>query len=147
MIDDMLSWLEDLEGVLQNAAFHPEGDALFHSLQVFEHALRDRAEPPLLAAALFHDIGKATSGRDHDQVGADLAIGLPARTRWCIGHHLDLLRQPRQTRAWLMGDPRLADLRHLRRWDLAGREPTAWVREPEEAVAIVAEALGVEHGW
>jgi hypothetical protein len=45
---------------------HPEGDALYHSLQVFELA---RCEAPwdrdLAAAALLHDVGKAIDRRDH----------------------------------------------------------------------------------
>lgn len=139
--DEVLAWLSDLDGVSQDPRFHPEGDVLFHSLQVFERALADRAEPELLAAALLHDIGKAHAGPDHDRVGAELLADWPARIAWCVGHHLDLLRAPRPTRARLAGSPQLRDLQRLRRWDLAGRDPRARVREPEEAASIVVEAL------
>lgn len=139
-VDEMTEWLTALDGVRQDPRYHPEGDALFHSLQVFEHALRDDAEPELLAAALFHDVGKAVSGPDHDRIGAEMLVGWPERTVWAVAHHLDLLRHPRRTRSRL--DPvRLRDLQVLRRWDLAGRDPRARVREPEECVAIVAEAM------
>lgn len=138
---EILTWLGDLDGVPQDARFHPEGDALFHSLQVFERALDDRAEGELLAAALLHDIGKAHGGRDHDAIGAELLIGWPQRITWCVAHHLDLLRSPRQARSRLAGTLALRDLERLRRWDLAGRDPRARVREPEEAAAIVVEAL------
>jgi putative nucleotidyltransferase with HDIG domain len=145
--DRMVSWLEALDGVPQDPKYHPEGDALFHSLQVFELALADEADPELLAAALLHDVGKAHAGRDHDKVGADMLDGLPERTAWLVEHHLDLLRDPKQTRARWHGTPQLQDLERLRRWDLGGRQRHARVREPEEAAAIVAEALdaSVEH--
>ena len=39
-VDEMVEWLIALDGVRQDPRYHPEGDALFHSLQVFEHALR-----------------------------------------------------------------------------------------------------------
>ncbi|MEE9304579.1 MAG: hypothetical protein V3U84_12455 [Thiotrichaceae bacterium] len=37
--------------VQQDSRFHPEGDALFHSLQVFQIALQQSDNPNLLAAA------------------------------------------------------------------------------------------------
>lgn len=141
MYEELLGLLEALDGVAQNPRFHPEGDALYHSLQVYQHAARDRAEPDLLAAALFHDVGKAISGPDHDAIGSDLLIGLSTRTRWCVAHHLDLLRAPRATRHLLANTPQLRDLQRLRRWDLAGRDPLARVCSPEQAVSHVLEAL------
>jgi putative nucleotidyltransferase with HDIG domain len=137
----MVSWLEALDGVPQDPKYHPEGDALFHSLQVFELALAEGCDPELLAAALLHDVGKAQAGRDHDKVGADMLEGLPERTAWLVEHHLDLLRAPKETRALWQGTAQLHDLERLRRWDLGGRKRHARVREPEEAAAIVAELL------
>lgn len=154
MYEEMLSWLDALDGVEQDPRYHPEGDALFHSLQVFEHALASRVDAEMLAAALLHDIGKATAGTDHAEVGADMLCGLPglapehpmqgvtsARVHWLVAHHLHLLRWPKHTRAWLAGTPHLRDLEALRRFDLAGRDPRARVRSPEEAVSIVIEAI------
>lgn len=142
MYSTMLTWLDDLDGVEQNPVYHPEGCALFHTLQVFEHALSQTTDPDLLAAALFHDIGKAHAGADHDEVGADMLLGaVSPRTVWLVRHHLDLLRDPKGTRALLLGTPQLADLERLRTWDLAGRDPHAEVRSPEEAVSILLEAL------
>lgn len=144
MYTELVTLLEALDGVEQNPRFHPEGDALFHSLQVYQHAARDDAEPDLLAAALFHDVGKAISGPDHDAVGARLLIGLPERTRWCVAHHLDLLRAPRRTKRRWNRTPELTDLQRLRRWDLAGRQPTARVCSVEQAVSHVLEVLDVQ---
>ena len=48
-----------LENVQGSAVYHPEGDVLYHSLQVFEQA-RDRRpyDEEFLLAALLHDVGK-----------------------------------------------------------------------------------------
>lgn len=141
MYEELLGLLEALDGVEQNPRYHPEGDALFHSLQVYQHAADDDAEAPLLAAALLHDVGKAVSGPDHDAIGAAMLDGLPERTQWCVAHHLDLLRDRRHTQRHLANTPALRDLQRLRRWDLAGRDPFARVCSPEQAVSHVLEAL------
>ena len=127
--------LVGLDGVRQDPHFHPEGDALFHSLQVFELARAASADRVLWAAALLHDVGKAVSSPDHDAVGADLLDGLIApRVVWLVRHHLDLLRAPRQTKRRWAGTPTLADLQRLRTWDVAGRRPRASVPCVDEAL-------------
>lgn len=128
MDDDLFSLLSSLNGVRQSPRHHPEGDALFHSLQVFELARRESADPVLWAAALFHDVGKAVDGPLHDEVGADLLDGLLCpRAVWLVRHHLDLLKDPRATRRRHRGTDALRDLEKLRRWDLGGRDPRARV--------------------
>jgi hypothetical protein len=155
MFETMSDWLWSLEGVAQNPRHHPEGDALFHSLQVFGHAHKAHAQPHLLAAALLHDVGKATSRQHHADVGAQMLVDLPPKTRWLTAHHLDLLHEPRHTRATLFGTWALADLAQLRRWDKAGRDPRARVCTVSDAVWAVLEALqcgsdaeiGREYAW
>ncbi|MEL6345294.1 MAG: HD domain-containing protein [Myxococcota bacterium] len=136
IFDDLLRLLTDLDGVQQPRRYHPEGDALYHSLQVFQVACEATDDPELLAAALFHDVGKAISGPEHDLIGAqELSDLLSPRVCWLVAHHLDLLRRPRRTRRSLRHDPkRLNDLERLRRWDLAGRDPCAQVLRPWQAV-------------
>ncbi|MFI4874368.1 MAG: HD domain-containing protein [Blastopirellula sp. JB062] len=79
-----------LEYVKQNLIYHPEGDALYHSLQAFELA---RCESPydedFLLAALLHDVGKAIDPRDHVRAGLE-ALGdtISQRTAWLIEHHM-----------------------------------------------------------
>lgn len=151
--DDLLDLLLALDGVQQDPRYHPERDALFHSLQVFGHALRESRDPQLWAAALLHDVGKAESGPDHDEVGADLLGGLVNdRIVWLVGHHLDLLRNPRRARH---RRTEIGALQQLRRWDLAGRQVSAHVMDPEQAIHILlehpsifdgAEAVQVNHG-
>ena len=43
-----------IQGVEQDPIWHPEGDALFHSLQVFAHARAGCSDRELWAAALLH---------------------------------------------------------------------------------------------
>lgn len=138
MNEDLVSLLLALDGVEQSRRYHPEGDALFHSLQVFALAMRGTDDRVLWAAALFHDVGKAIDGPLHDEVGADLLEGLlPDRAVWLVRHHLDLLKDPRRTRARYRGTPELLDLERLRRWDLGGRNPNARVMSIEGALALL----------
>lgn len=146
MYADLLDLVTALDGVTQSAKFHPEGDALYHSLQVFGHARKECDDPALVAAALLHDVGKALGSADHDVEGADLLSGLVSpRVEWLVRHHLDLLREPGNTRRRLRASPRLRDLERLRKWDLAGRSPTAVVCSPDEAVAFVTRDLDAIH--
>ncbi len=129
-----------LDGVEQSPRYHPEGDALFHSLQVFDLARAATDDREMWAAALFHDVGKSVRSGDagHDEIGADLLAGLVSdRVEWLVRHHLDLLRDARKTRRRLHGDQRLADLEKLRTWDVKGRRPEARVLSVNDAMCIL----------
>lgn len=136
MDPDLIDLVRGLDGVRQDPRWHPEGDALTHTLQVFACALRDTDDPHLRAAALLHDVGKAVAGADHDVAGAELLDGLVhPRVVWMVRHHLDLLRAPGATRRRLRGAA-LHDLERLRRYDLAGRAPGAPTMLLDEALVI-----------
>jgi hypothetical protein len=78
-----------LEMVHQNRKRHPEGDALYHSLQVFDLA-RDELpyDEEFLLAALLHDVGKAIDPSDHVQAGLDVLNGfISDRSAWLIANH------------------------------------------------------------
>ncbi|MFT3770555.1 MAG: HD domain-containing protein [Minicystis sp.] len=138
MNQDLLELLLALDGIQQNPRWHPEGDALFHSLQAFDLARRDTDDRALWAAALFHDVGKALGSADHAEVGADLLDGLLSpRVVWLVRHHLDLLDSPGATKRRLRGSPVLTDLQRLRRWDVGGRSPRASVISPDAALAVL----------
>jgi hypothetical protein len=81
--------LAPLEHVKESPESHPEGDVLYHSLQVFE--LARQAIPydeEFLLAALLHDVGKAIDPRDHVAAGLDALEGaITARTAWLIENH------------------------------------------------------------
>jgi len=81
-----LNLLHPLADVKQSLENHPEGDALYHSLQVFE--LAKQALPydeELLTAALLHDVGKAIDRRDPLPAGLKALDGwITLRTAWLI---------------------------------------------------------------
>jgi hypothetical protein len=122
--------LQPLEAVKQNPKYHPEGDALYHSLQVFERAREARPyDEEFLLAALLHDVGKAIDPQDHVAAGLEALRGtLTERTAWLIEHHMDLLARgdrpisPRVRQA-LRDSDYYDDLVLLRDLDDAGRVP------------------------
>ena len=136
--------LEPLETVKQNPKFHPEGDALYHSLQVFERALEIRPyDEEFLLAALLHDVGKAIDPADAVNAGlAALRGTISERTRWLIEHHRDLLPAREKTlgskaRQALETSEYLEDLKLLREMDNAGRVPGTPVGTVDQALAYL----------
>jgi hypothetical protein len=133
--------LEPLESVKQNPRYHPEGDALYHSLQVFQLAREARPyDEEFLLAALLHDIGKAIDPQDHVAAGVDALRGaVTPRTLWLIEHHMDLLGVrdrslgPRLKRE-LESSEYFEDLKLLRDVDDAGRVPGQPVESLDEVL-------------
>lgn len=84
------SLLLPLENVKESLQHHPEGDALYHSLQVFDRARDERAyDEEFLTAALLHDVGKAIDPADHVAAGLEALDGfITPRTAWLIEHHM-----------------------------------------------------------
>ncbi len=84
------SLLLPLENVKQSPKHHPEGDALYHSLQVFDLACEQLPyDEEFLLAALLHDVGKAIDPHDHVLAGMEALEGLiTERTAWLIEHHM-----------------------------------------------------------
>jgi hypothetical protein len=141
-----------LESVKQNPTYHPEGDALYHSLQVFDLA-RDRApwDDEFLLAALLHDVGKAIDPHDHVQAGLD-ALGdtVTERTQCLIAHHMDAQAYTagalgHRARERLRASEHFEDLMLLEELDRAGRRRGAVVGTVDEALAYV-RSLGTAFG-
>src|ERR671929_1252663 len=91
MKDELFSLLDALAGVKQSPRHHPEGDALYHSLQVFELAREERPyDEEFLLAALLHDVGKAIDPSDHVAAAMQALEGsITERTAWLIAHHME----------------------------------------------------------
>jgi hypothetical protein len=136
--------LEPLESVKQNPKYHPEGDALYHSLQVFQLARDARPyDEEFLLAALLHDVGKAIDPQDHVAAGVEALRGsVTERTLWLIEHHMDLLParerslSPRVRRE-LAASEYFEDLKQLRELDDEGRVPGQPVESLEEVLAYL----------
>ncbi len=140
----LLSLLLPLDRVQQPRDSHPEGDVLYHSLQVFELAREHRDwDEDFLMAALFHDIGKGIDPFDH--VGAALRVlkgHITERTHWLIENHTLAHRIADGTigaRAWrrLSQSEDGETLKLLASCDREGRVPGRIVCTPQEALAFI----------
>lgn len=80
-----------LENVKQHPKYHPEGDVLYHSLQVFDLACDELPyDEEFLLAALLHDLGKGIDPQDHVGSGLEALEGfISARTAWLIEFHME----------------------------------------------------------
>jgi predicted HD phosphohydrolase len=138
-----------LEDVKQSAAWHPEGDALYHSLQVFELARYERGyDEEFLLAALLHDVGKGIDPSDH--VGAGLAAlegNITQRTSFLIEHHMEAHAYREGTlghraRERLAASEDFEDLMLLSDLDRAGRKRGVQVCSVGEALGYVRSLEG-----
>ena len=84
------SLLLPLENVKQNPTYHPEGDALYHSLQVYDLACDQLPyDEEFLLAAILHDVGKGIEPHDHVISGLQELEGfITERTAWLIANHM-----------------------------------------------------------
>jgi hypothetical protein len=135
-----------LENVRQSAVHHPEGDVLYHSLQVFELAREVRPyDEEFLLAALLHDVGKGIAPADHVRAGLSALEGLiTERTRFLIAHHMDAHeyrggKLPGRLRRELEASEDFEDLLLLRQLDDAGRVSGAAVGTVDEALDYLKE--------
>ena len=79
-----------LEKVKESREHHPEGDVLYHSLQVFDLAREELPyDEEFLLAALLHDVGKGIDRREHVAAALESLEGfISPRTAWLIEHHM-----------------------------------------------------------
>jgi hypothetical protein len=144
--------LQPLERVKQSSKHHPEGDVLYHSLQVFELAREQRPyDEEFLLAALLHDVGKAIDPSDHVAAGLEALEGaITDRTRFLIAHHMDALAYRQGTLSYkvrkrLEASADFDDLMLLRDLDTRGREPGALVGTIAEALDYIRSLESEEY--
>jgi hypothetical protein len=135
-----------LENVKENPAYHAEGDALYHSLQVFELARRELPyDEEFLLAALLHDVGKAIDVHDHIAAGLEaLADHITPRVAWLIAHHMEGQQLSdgvlgARARRRLEASEDYEELRLLVRCDCNGRVPGAETPDLAEALEYLRE--------
>lgn len=138
------SLLLPLEEVKQPPRLHPEGDALYHSLQVFE-IVREQAsyDEELQLAALLHDVGKAIDAVDPRAAALEALAGLiTERTHWLIEHLAEaelILTGEIGARAHrrLKESEDFDDLMLLARANRAGRKSGIEVCDVDEALVFI----------
>lgn len=135
-----------LARVQQGRTHHPEGDVLYHSLQVFELALDELPyDEEFLLAALLHDIGKGIDRENHTAAALEALEGfISPRTSWLIEHHMDAHRLHEGTigaraKRRLQEHPDFETLLLLGECDRGGRVPGASVRDVDEALEEIRE--------
>ncbi len=123
---------------------HPEGDALYHSLQVF-WLVRDQAayDEELLTAALLHEVGQAIDRRKPIAATLTALVNwITPRTTWFIEQLPAAIAKADGTlgaRAWrrLQSGENCEELVLLADCDLAGRERGVAVDDLESAVGYL----------
>lgn len=138
--DTFYSLLFPLESV-KGGFRHPEGDFLFHSLQVFELARSWHGyDFDFLLAALTHDVGRAIDPARHEEAGAYALEGLVSeRVLFLVRHHGDAsqLKQNQlghKRKTLLKQSLYFEDLMTLQELNQKGREPGAMTCTLEEAL-------------
>ena len=145
------SLLLPLENVKQHPKYHPEGDVLYHSLQVFDLACDAMPyDEEFLLAALLHDVGKGIDSAAHVEAGLDALQGLiTQRTHWLIANHMEAHRIfdgtiGARAHRRLRENDSYEDLLLLSECDSGGRVPGAETTELEEALDYI-RSLGDEN--
>jgi predicted nucleotidyltransferase len=135
-----------LENVKQNPKYHPEGDALFHSLQVFDLACDELPyDEEFLTAALLHDVGKGIDPSNHVAAALEALDGfVTERTAWLIEHHMLAHLLAEGTLGWrnirrLKESGNFDELELLGRCDRGGRQRGVEVPDLDEAITYLRE--------
>jgi hypothetical protein len=135
-----------LEAVNGSPVYHPEGDVLYHSLQVFELAREHRPyDEEFLLAALLHDVGKGLDRSHHVEAALQALDGvMTERTRFFIEHHMHAHayragKLGHRVKRDLEASPDFDDLMLLRRLDDEGRVSGAVVGTVDEALNYLKE--------
>lgn len=142
---EFLMLLRPLETILRSRETHPEGDALYHSLQVFALV---REEVPydeeLLLAALLHEVGLAEDRSDPIPASIELlGDAISQRTGWLIENHVAIRAMydgsiSARRRRSLRQHPWFEELVILAEADRDGRQVGVMVPDEQEALDYIA---------
>jgi hypothetical protein len=140
--------LNNLESIRLDPAKHPEGDLLYHTLQVYELGLAERPyDEEFLLACLLHDIGVALDRR-HPLEAAWQAIGqlVTPRTWFFIENRAEAVEYlaTGRIRGTLKRSEDFEELVLLAKCDVKGRVRGAKVSTVEEALEYVE---GLSSAW
>jgi len=142
-----------LERVKESREHHPEGDVLYHSLQVFELARRELPyDEEFLTAALLHDVGKGIDRGDHTAAGLEALEGfITPRCAWLIEHHMEAHALTDGTlgvraRRRLEASDDFDDLLLLAQCDDQGRQWGVEVPDVEDALEYLRELAAMCNG-
>ncbi|WP_437190733.1 HD domain-containing protein [Planctomicrobium sp. SH527] len=135
-----------LQHVQQPRTKHPEGDALYHSLQVFELMREEYPyDEEVLLAALLHDVGKAIDPRDRLAATTNALAGfVTERTLWLIENLPQAEKLFSNTigaraRQRLMEHPDWEEVLTLARANRNGRVPGGLAPSLDEALEYIRE--------
>ena len=137
-----------LEKVKQDPRWHPEGDVLYHSLQVYDLMSREVPyDEEMLLAALLHDVGKGIDKSDHVAAGLEALEGfITPRTAWLIEHHMEAQELRAGTlgarAVRRLGESELGtteDLLLLAQCDQGGRERNVEVPDLDDALDAIRD--------
>ncbi|MEQ8835199.1 MAG: HD domain-containing protein, partial [Lacipirellulaceae bacterium] len=134
------------ENVKQPVQWHPEGDVLYHSLQVFDLACKELPyDEEFLTAALLHDVGKSIDPQDHVVAGMEvISEHVTDRTLWLVEHHMLAHKVydgtiGKRARRRLTDAEDFEELMLLEKCDRLGRLPGAETSTLEEALDYLRE--------
>lgn len=135
-----------LEHVTGSRKMHPEGDVLYHSLQVYDLAREELPyDEEFQLAALLHDVGKGIDPHNHVETGLEALAGfITERTAWLIEHHMEAHAVRDGTigvraRRRLKESDDFDELMLLERCDRQGRQVGVDVPELDEALDDLRE--------
>jgi len=144
--------LLSLENVQQPKKTHPEGDALTHSLQVYDLVCDEVPyDEELLLAALLHDVGKGIDPLNHIEAGLNALEGtITERTSWLISHCHEARKVKEgsignRARKRLQESENYEDVLFLADCDVRGRQFGMRVPDLEDALDYI-QSLEAEFG-
>lgn len=140
--------LNGLESIRLDPDTHPEGDLLYHTLQVYELGLAERPyDEEFLLACLLHDVGLALDRRRPLEAAWQAIGGLVTERTWFFIEHraeaVEYLTTGR-IRGTLKRSEDFEELVLLARCDLKGRVRGAEVGQVDEILEYIA---GLSSAW